>query len=99
MNVRLEPVLKGKPLPHITRADMQAIIDAIPAQHREEVAGLTWAELDRSTTTWTILNGKAHIVPLAPSAVGLLDGLALAVQRTVKTEEPEAKKWPKSGPV
>ena len=31
---RLEPALKGKPLPHITRADLQAIIDAIPLKHR-----------------------------------------------------------------
>jgi len=31
---RLEPALKGKPLPHITRADLQTIIDGIPLKHR-----------------------------------------------------------------
>ena len=31
---RLEPTLSGKPLPHITRADLQAIIDAIPLRQR-----------------------------------------------------------------
>ena len=30
----LEPALKGKPMPHITRTELQAIIDAIPVRHR-----------------------------------------------------------------
>jgi integrase len=34
VKMRLEPALKGKPLPHITRADLQCIIDAIPLKHR-----------------------------------------------------------------
>lgn len=34
VKMRLEPALKGKPLPHITRSDLQAIIDAIPLKHR-----------------------------------------------------------------
>ena len=34
VKTRLEPALKGKPLPHITRADLQAIIDSIPAKNR-----------------------------------------------------------------
>jgi integrase len=34
VKMRLEPALKGKPLPHITRADLQGIIDAIPMKHR-----------------------------------------------------------------
>ncbi|MDE2303538.1 MAG: tyrosine-type recombinase/integrase [Sphingomonadales bacterium] len=33
VNARLLPALKGKPLPHITRTDLQAIIDAIPLKH------------------------------------------------------------------
>ncbi|WP_397597374.1 tyrosine-type recombinase/integrase [Sphingorhabdus sp.] len=34
VKMRLEPALKGKPLPHITRGDLQGIIDAIPMKHR-----------------------------------------------------------------
>lgn len=34
VKTRLEPALKGKPLPHITRADIQAIIDGMPLKHR-----------------------------------------------------------------
>jgi integrase len=50
-------------------------------QRRSEVAGMTWGELDRATGMWTIpaaraKNGKAHLVPLAPVVVLILDGLA-----------------------
>ena len=178
---RLEPALNGKPLPHITRADLQAIIDAIPLMHRasrlavysyasvlfrwamergeiddnpvrlmakpsapesrkrvltedelasvwqaadnlrdpygsffklliwtgqrrEEVAGMAWAELDRATAAWIIpanraKNGVTQIVPLAPVVVEALDRLALAVQIKAEVEEPDAKRWPKAGPV
>jgi len=181
VKTRLEPALKGKPLPHITRADLQAIIDAIPLKHRasrlavyayasvlfrwamergeiadnpvrlmakpsapesrkrvltedelatvwaaadglrdpygayfklliwtgqrrEEVAGMTWAELDRSTGAWTIpadraKNGVAQIVPLVPAVVEELDRLALAVQVKARINDLDAKRWPKSGPV
>jgi integrase len=34
VKTRLEPALKGKPLPHINRADLQAIIDSIPIKNR-----------------------------------------------------------------
>jgi integrase len=34
IKTRLEPALKGKPLPLITRTDIQAIIDTIPIKHR-----------------------------------------------------------------
>ena len=34
VNSHLKPKLKGRPLPHITRADLQPIIDAIPAHQR-----------------------------------------------------------------
>lgn len=30
----LEPTLKGKPMPHITRADIQAVLDGIPVRQR-----------------------------------------------------------------
>ena len=177
----LTPTLRGKPLPSITRSDLQAILDGIPArqlatrrtvyayasifwgwalqrgdieesplramgkpqapkardrvladdelaviwqatgtlreplgafyrvllltgQRREEVAGMTWAELDRASATWIIpadraKNGVAHIVPLAPAVVEELDRLALARQVKAKEAEPDAKRWPKAGPV
>ncbi|MEJ5087148.1 tyrosine-type recombinase/integrase [Brucella pseudogrignonensis] len=54
----------------------------LTCQRREEVAGSVWSEfqLDSSEPVWTIpkeraKNGKAHTVPLAPSAVTLLKGL------------------------
>lgn len=50
----------------------------LTGQRRSEVAGIMWEELDRATATWTIpagraKNAKAHLVPLAPAAVWLLD--------------------------
>ena len=177
----LTPKLVGKPMPHITKADLQAALDAIPSkqkasrqqvfaytsilfrwalergdisenpvpsmakpkvpkardrvltddelrtvwkatetlrsplgafyrllmltgQRREEVAGMTWAQIDRALATWIIpadkaKNGVAHIVPLAPSVVGELDRLALARQIATKVAKPDAKRWPKAGPV
>ncbi len=177
----LMPTLRGMPLPSITRADLQAILDGIPArqqasrrtvyayasiffgwafqrgdiaenplqamgkpqapkardrvladdelatiwhatnklraplgafyrallltgQRREEVAGMTWAELDRASATWIIpagkaKNGVAHIVSLAPAVVEELDRLALAKQEKAKEADPDAKRWPKAGPV
>jgi integrase len=177
----LAPTLRGKPLPAITRNNIQAILDGIPArqlasrrtvyayasiffgwalqrgyvaespllsvekpkapksrdhvlsdnelalvwqateklraplgafyrvlmltgQRREEVAGMTWAELDRASATWIIpadkaKNGVAHIVPLAPAVVEELDGVALAVRVKAKEDSPDGKRWPKVGPV
>lgn len=74
----------------------------LTGQRRSEVAGINWAELDRTTTTWTIpadraKNGVAHIVPLASEAVAELDRLALALQEKAKEKEPDAKRWPKAG--
>lgn len=177
----LTPKLRGRPMPHITKADLQAALDAIPAkqkasrqqvfayasilwrwalergdiddnpvpsmakpkvpkardrvladdelaaiwnatetlraplgafyrllmltgQRREEVAGMTWAQVDRAAAQWTIpadkaKNGVAHIVPLAPVVVEELDRLALARQIVAKVEMPDAQSWPKVGPV
>lgn len=181
INKYLLPKLRGKPMPHIGKADLQAAIDAIPAarkasrqqvfayasilfrwamergditdnpvpsmakpkatkardrvladdelsliwkatgtlraplgafyrvlmltgQRREEVAGMTWAELDRATATWIIpanraKNGVAQIVPLAPAVVEEIDRLALAVQVRAAAVELDAMRWPQSGPV
>ena len=181
INRHLRPTLKGKPLPSITRANLQSIIDNIPAsqpanrrtvyayasiffgwayqrgnitenptanmpkpkgakprervltddelatvwratgalrsplgafyrmliltgQRREEVTGMDWAELDRSTATWTIpagraKNGIAHLVPLSSAALREIDEIALAKQSKDKDGEPDGNRWPKAGPV
>lgn len=179
VNNHLKPRLKGRPMPHISRADLQPVIDAIPAkqrgmrrsvfayasilfgwahkrgdipdnplasmvkpqapkardrvlddaelvfvwqasakltnpfgpffrlliltgQRRSEVAAINWAELDRSTATWTIpadraKNDVAHIVPLSKPVIAELDELALAEQLKAEEEKPDGKRWPKSG--
>jgi integrase len=53
----------------------------LTGQRREEVAGMTWAELDDELSTWTIpasraKNGVAHVVPLSAPAQTLLRGVA-----------------------
>lgn len=64
-------------------------------QRRDECAGADWSEFDREAQTWTLpsdrtKNGEAHIVPLAPDLIEILDRLA--------KQEGEAKpKWPRSG--
>lgn len=73
-------------------------------QRREEVAGMSWAELDRPTAIWTIpasraKNGSAHLVPLAPAVVEELDWLALARQRRDRTNDPDPTNWPLGGSV
>lgn len=50
---------------------------ALTAQRRNEVAGMTWNEVDLKTRRWTIAaertkNGVAHVIPLAPRAVRIL---------------------------
>ena len=65
-------------------------------QRRAEVAGMRWAELDRSTATWTIpadraKNRKSHIVPISPLAVSELDELASGV------DDEKGPEWPDGG--
>jgi integrase len=50
---------------------------ALTGQRREEVAGLTWEELDLEQRIWTISksrskNGKAHVVHLSDQSLALL---------------------------
>ncbi|MFS8035542.1 tyrosine-type recombinase/integrase [Xanthobacter sp. AM11] len=52
----------------------------LTGQRRDEVAGMRWSEIDLANATWTIpgdrtKNGKAHVVPLSPGAVSLIEGL------------------------
>lgn len=182
VNRHLMPKLKGRPMPHIGRAEMQAVIDVIPpgkrgirravfayasvlfgwaakrgdmsgnplakmakpeapkardrvltddelafvwkatervsapfgplyrlliltGQRRSEVAEISWSELDRASSTWTIpagraKNGVAHIVPLTELVVTELDALANALSREERQGCDGATRpisWPKSG--
>ena len=76
----------------------------LTGQRREEVAGMAWSELNRTTAVWIIpanraKNGVAQIVPLAPAVIHELDQLALATQVRARAEELNGKRWPKVGPV
>jgi integrase len=67
-------------------------------QRREEVAALSWTELDQTSATWTLpakraKNRQAHIVPLSPIAIAVLDELALLLGSV----EDGAPKWPRKG--
>lgn len=53
----------------------------VTGQRREEVAALSWEELDRSELMWTLpgnraKNGEPNRIPLNALAVGVLDGIA-----------------------
>jgi integrase len=53
---------------------------ALTAQRRQEVAAMSWNEIDLENALWTIpgsrtKNGRPHIVHLAPAVIHLLDGL------------------------
>jgi len=68
-------------------------------QRREEVGGLQWAELDRTTATWTLpaeraKNGKEHVVPLSSLAVTVFDELA---QRGGEDATDKPITWPRRG--
>lgn len=52
----------------------------LTGQRRAEVAGMGWAELDLTASTWRIpgdrtKNGKAHELDLCPEALAILEGL------------------------
>lgn len=52
----------------------------LTAQRRNEVAGMRWDGLDLPERTWTLASGetkatRAHLVPLSPLAVRILDDL------------------------
>jgi integrase len=58
----------------------------LTGQRREEVAGMTWAELSEDLATWTIpatrtKNGIPHLVPLSQPARELLHALPFEHQR------------------
>jgi integrase len=52
----------------------------LTGQRREEVAAMTWAELDLPGKLWTlprgrVKNDKGHLVPLSPQAIEILETL------------------------
>jgi integrase len=72
----------------------------LTGQRRSEVSDIAWSELDRTSGTWTIpegraKNGVAHIVPLSTAAVAELDRLAHAVQVKALIANIDAKRWPR----
>lgn len=75
----------------------------VTGQRREEVSGLAWGELDRASATWSLpanraKNGQAHIVPLSPVAMEVLDNVARTLAGcTDEDAAAEPVKWPRSG--
>lgn len=64
----------------------------VTGQRREEVASLSWEELDQSELMWTLpghraKNGEPNRIPLNTLAVTVLDGIA------------GAEKWPRRGKI
>jgi integrase len=64
----------------------------VTGQRREEVASLTWEELDRTELMWTLpghraKNGEPNRIPLNALAVGVLDGIV------------GGEKWPTRGKI
>ena len=62
----------------------------ITGQRRDEVSGMSWAELNRTRAEWTLpgnrtKNAQAHIVPLNSDAIVELDSLACG------------SRWPEQG--
>ncbi len=76
----------------------------LTAQRRSEVAGMTWAELDRDAQIWVIpaaraKNKSVQLVPLTDAVIAELDQLALAVQVKAQVNDLDGIKWPKLGHV
>jgi integrase len=70
---------------------------ALTGQRRDEVAGMSWQELDRGAHLWTIpgartKNGLEQLVPLSGAAMAELD--ALAGQKGFGEDE---RAWPRKG--
>jgi integrase len=62
--------------PGTFNAIVRALI--LTGQRREEVAGMTWGEIDAQLSTWTIpasraKNGVAHLVPLSPQVRAIVE--------------------------
>jgi integrase len=86
-DIRRERVLSDDELGAVWRAAASAgafsgivRLLILTGQRREEVAGMTWAEVSDDFSSWTIpasraKNGATHIVPLSAPAQGLLRGV------------------------
>jgi integrase len=69
----------------------------LTGQRREEVAGMTWAEIGEDLATWTIpgtrtKNGAPHLVPLSEQARDILRGLLPDDGKAAKRELAERRK-------
>lgn len=66
--------------PMSTRMQLALKLLLVTAQRKNEIVNLRWEELDFNKEVWTIpsektKNGKAHLVPLSPLALDLLEEL------------------------
>lgn len=71
----------------------------LTGQRRSEVAGMSWAELDRASATWTISadrakNGLAHVVPLSAPVLVELGRLATSSK---DERHKGSDNWPETG--
>ena len=91
---RRDRVLSDDELRNVIRAARQvghpygSIVEflALTGQRREEVAAVTWSEIDLTTRTWTVpatrtKNGKPHLVHLNDAAFKLLEALPKLASR------------------
>lgn len=67
----------------------------LTGQRREEIAGLSWAELNRDLAIWTLpaarsKNAASHDVPLSPGVIVLLDDIA-------SLQGQKLSAWPRRG--
>lgn len=71
----------------------------VTGQRRNEVAGLRWSELQRGDAIWLLpaaraKNNAAHLVPLSPIAIEVLDEIAMQL---APVEEGKPIEWPEDG--
>jgi integrase len=60
----------------------------LTGQRREEVAGLTWGEIDPDRAEWTLpaeraKNGRAHVVPLSDQALAIVQAVPVRPRRAL----------------
>lgn len=73
----------------------------LTGQRREEVAALSWSELDQAARAWTLpsaraKNNKAHWVPLADQAMAVFDSAA-RLQLGLLLDATDPVSWPRKG--
>lgn len=76
----------------------------LTGQRRDEVARMRWVDLDPDERTWTLAAeatkaGRSHVVPLAPWAVEILNGLPRKAHSTGRPMAPSPYVFTTSGDV